>query len=67
MSDLDQLDVIVQAIERRFHFDPKFHELVTVMASAIETGRLTLQDIEDAALLLKQTAANSVRPWRPPI
>lgn len=67
MSDLDQKDEILLAIERRFHFDPKFHELVSVMAAAIETKRLELRDIEDALTLLKETAAASVRPWRPPL
>jgi len=43
-------------LERRFHFDPKFHDLVAAMASGVESRRTTLDDIQDAVTLLKHVS-----------
>lgn len=69
-GDLDVHEEIfdIRELERRFHTDPKFHELVAVMASAVEAGRSTLQDIQDAVTLLRH-AGRFDQPraiWTPP-
>jgi hypothetical protein len=51
--------VDVRPLEARFNTESAFRELVSAMATAIEAGRFSLADMEDAVTLLKHGARPS--------